>query len=61
MTLAHGCQAHPRMAILPPQPATSNIQLQELTLTKRPGDAISIGYSRNGQAAKATVTLAAQP
>ena len=23
MTLAHGCHAHPRIAILPPQPATS--------------------------------------
>ena len=23
MTLAHGCHAHPKTAILPPQPATS--------------------------------------
>jgi putative serine protease PepD len=43
------------------EPATSNIQLQELTLTNNPGDTVSIGYSRNGQAATATVTLAAQP
>ena len=44
------------------EPATSNIQLQELTLTKKPGDTVSIGYERaGGHSAKATVTLAAQP
>jgi putative serine protease PepD len=43
------------------EPATSNLQLEELTLTKKPGDTVSIGYSRNGQSATATVTLAAQP
>ena len=43
------------------KPATSNVQLQELTLTKKPGDTVSIDYTRNGQAATATVTLAAQP
>jgi len=43
------------------QPATSTIQLQELTLTKRPGDTVSLEYSRNGQSATATVTLGAQP
>jgi putative serine protease PepD len=43
------------------QPATSNIQLQELTLTKKPGDMVSIGYHRGGHSATATVTLAAQP
>ena len=42
-------------------PATSNVQLQELTLTKKPGDTVSIGYTRDGQSAMATVTLAAQP
>jgi len=42
-------------------PATSNIQLQELTLTKKPGDTVSIEYTRAGQSATATVTLAAQP
>jgi putative serine protease PepD len=30
------------------EPATSNIQLQELTLTKRPGDRVPIGYTRDG-------------
>jgi putative serine protease PepD len=44
------------------KPATSNIQLQELTLTKKPGDTVSIGYERaGGHSAKTTVTLAAQP
>lgn len=43
------------------EPATSNIQLEELTLTKKPGDTVSIGYDRAGRSAKATVTLAAQP
>jgi putative serine protease PepD len=43
------------------EPATSNIQLQELTLTKKPGDTVSIDYTRDGHSATATVTLAAQP
>ena len=43
------------------EPATSNVQLQELTLTKKPGDTVSVEYSRDGQSATATVTLAAQP
>jgi putative serine protease PepD len=43
------------------QPATSNIQLQELTLTKKPGDTVSIGYARAGHSATTTVTLGAQP
>jgi putative serine protease PepD len=43
------------------QPATSNIQLQELSLTKKPGDTVSLGYARGGQSAKVTVTLGAQP
>jgi S1-C subfamily serine protease len=43
------------------KPATSNIQLQELTLTEKPGDTVSIGYDRAGHSPKATVTLAAQP
>ena len=43
------------------EPARSNIQLQELTLTKKPGDTVSIEYTRDGQSATATITLAAQP
>jgi putative serine protease PepD len=42
-------------------PATSNIQLQEVTLTKKPGDTVEIGYVREGKSATATVTLAATP
>ena len=43
------------------QPATSNVQLQELTLTKKPGETVELGYTRDGRAATATVTLAEQP
>jgi len=43
------------------QPATSNIQLEELTLTKKPGDTVPIEYSRAGQSATTTVTLGTQP
>ena len=42
-------------------PATSNIQLQELSLTKKPGDTVTLEYSRGGHSATATVTLGAQP
>jgi putative serine protease PepD len=43
------------------QPATSNVQLQELTLTKKPGETVELGYTRDGRTATATVTLAEQP
>ena len=43
------------------QPATSNVQLQELTLTKKPGDTVDVEYSRAGKTTKTTVTLGAQP
>jgi putative serine protease PepD len=42
-------------------PATDPVQLQELTLTKRPGDTVQLEYWRNGTTATATVTLGAQP
>jgi putative serine protease PepD len=42
-------------------PATSNVQLQELTLTKSPGDRVAIDYLRDGHAGSTTVTLSAQP
>jgi putative serine protease PepD len=41
--------------------ATSNVQLQELTLTKNAGDTVTIDYLRDGASHSATVTLAAQP
>ena len=41
--------------------AATNVQLQELTLTKSPGDTVTIEYIRDGASHSATVTLAAQP
>ena len=41
--------------------ATTNLQLQELTLTKKPGDTVPVEFTRDGKQASATVTLAAQP
>ncbi len=43
------------------QPATSNVQLQEITLTNKPGARVDVGYTRNGSSATTTVTLGAQP
>jgi putative serine protease PepD len=45
------------------QPATGNVQLQELSLTKKAGDTVDIEYVRNGATAKAktTLTLSTQP
>ena len=44
------------------QTATTNVQLQELTLTKQPGDTVTIGYARDGATGKTTtVTLGSQP
>jgi putative serine protease PepD len=41
--------------------ATSPVQLQELTLTKKPGDTVQLEYWRNGQTTTVTVTLGTQP
>jgi putative serine protease PepD len=41
--------------------ATTNVQLQELTLTKSPGDKVTMDYLRGGASHSATVTLASQP
>jgi putative serine protease PepD len=41
--------------------ATSNVQLQEITLTSKPGDKVDVGYTRSGKSATATVTLGTQP
>jgi S1-C subfamily serine protease len=43
------------------QPAVSTGQIVSLTLSKRPGDKVNIGYQRNGTAATAALTLTAQP
>jgi putative serine protease PepD len=58
---AAGLRAEDVITSIDGKPATSNLQLQELTLTKKPGDTVSIGYDRAGHSAEATVTLAAQP
>ncbi len=41
--------------------AISNVQLQELTLTKKPGDKVPVEYWRNGHTASTTITLGTQP
>jgi putative serine protease PepD len=43
------------------EPATDPVQLQELTLTKRPGDTVQLEYWRNGTTTTTTVTLGTQP
>jgi putative serine protease PepD len=43
------------------QPAVSNTQLQELTITMKPGDKVPVEVWRNGHTGKATVTLGTQP
>jgi putative serine protease PepD len=43
------------------QQATSNVQLQEITLTQHPGSKVDLEYVRNGNTASTTVTLGAQP
>jgi putative serine protease PepD len=42
------------------QAATSTDQLMAVTLTKRAGNQVKIGYERNGSQATATITLAAR-
>jgi putative serine protease PepD len=41
--------------------ATSNVQLEELTLTMKPGDTVPVDFVRDGKQSSATVTLGAQP
>ncbi|MGN6872664.1 MAG: S1C family serine protease [Solirubrobacteraceae bacterium] len=41
--------------------ATSTDQLMAVSLTKRPGDKVEVGYERDGRQAKATITLGARP
>jgi putative serine protease PepD len=43
------------------QPAVSTDQIVELTLTRRPGDKVTVGYTRDGAPRSATLTLASQP
>ena len=55
-----GLMANDVLTTLNGRDARSNIQLQELTLTKSPGEVVTVGYQRNGRSAQAKVTLAAQ-
>jgi len=41
-------------------PATSTDQLMAVSLTKRPGDRVEVGYERDGTQATATITLASR-
>jgi putative serine protease PepD len=43
------------------EPATSSDDLAAVTLTKRPGDTVTIEYTRNGKSATTKVTLGVQP
>jgi putative serine protease PepD len=43
------------------QKATTGVQLESLTLTKRPGDTVKVTYTRNRQSHEATITLGASP
>jgi putative serine protease PepD len=56
-----GLQADDVITHINGEPATSNVQLQELTLTKKPGEQVSLDYWRNGHTAKTSVTLGTQP
>lgn len=56
-----GLQAGDMITSLNGQPATTTVQLEELTLTKKPGETVSVGYTRDGKQATATVTLGTQP
>jgi putative serine protease PepD len=41
-------------------PATSTDQLMAVTLTKRPGDRVEVGYERDGKQSTATITLSSR-
>ena len=56
-----GLQAGDVIKTIDGKQATSNIQLQEVTLTKNPGETVELGYLRDGKSQTATVTLGAQP
>jgi len=61
VSVCDGLRAEDIITKINGQPATSNVQLQELTLTKKPGDKVPVEYWRNGHTATTTVTLGTQP
>jgi putative serine protease PepD len=56
-----GLQAGDIITTIDGKQATSNLQLQEVTLTKNPGETVDLEYLRGGKSGKTTVTLGAQP
>jgi putative serine protease PepD len=58
---AAGLMPHDVITKIDGKSATSNTQLQELTLTMKPGDKVPLDYWRSGRTASATVTLGTQP
>jgi putative serine protease PepD len=57
---AAGLQVGDIITSIDGQAATSADQLVAVTLTKRAGDRVEIGYDRNGSSGTATITLAAR-
>jgi len=58
---AAGLRAEDVITSVNGEPATGNVQLQKITLTKKPGDTVPLEYWRNGHTTKTTVTLGTQP
>ena len=56
-----GLQAKDIITSVNGEPATSTVELQKVTLTKKPGETVPIEYWRDGHSAKTTVTLGTQP
>jgi putative serine protease PepD len=55
-----GLQAGDIIKSIDGEPAVSSDQLMVLTITKRAGDQVKIGYERNGSEANTTITLVAR-
>jgi putative serine protease PepD len=56
-----GLQAGDVITEIDGSPAASSIQLESLTLTRRPGDRVAVVYVRDGRTTRATITLGASP
>lgn len=56
-----GLQAGDVITSLNGEPVTSTLQLEELTLAKKPGETVSVGYTRDGKQATTTITLGPRP
>lgn len=58
---AAGLQTGDLIRSISGSPATSTDQLMALTLTKRPGEQVGLGYARAGKPATATIKLGREP